>query len=232
MQTEHPDRWVPIGLEHQFEAGSSHPVVVNGYGIAVWRGKEGGVQVWEDRCPHRGMRLSFGFVRDNRLTCLYHGWTYAKDGQCKVIPAHPDLEPPKTICVKTHRAASHRGIVFANLAETPEAPPPAEDDGWQPVRSLFVDQPLEKVRAFLADDNNPFGSPGKANGKAAPGNGSGAGLRDCLEVETDTFGDLVFALQPVDAEKTAIHVAGKGDTVDRPALAARLVRLRRAIEQN
>ena len=45
--------------------------------------------VWEDRCPHRGMRLSMGFVRSDRIACLYHGWQYGTDGHCLYIPAHP-----------------------------------------------------------------------------------------------------------------------------------------------
>ena len=36
-----------------------------GYRMVLWRGLDGTPYALEDRCPHRGMRLSFGFVRGN-----------------------------------------------------------------------------------------------------------------------------------------------------------------------
>jgi phenylpropionate dioxygenase-like ring-hydroxylating dioxygenase large terminal subunit len=121
MVAEIEDRWVPIGLERDIQPLSSHPVVVDNFRIAVWRSVDGPVQVWEDRCPHRGMRLSFGFVRRNRLTCLYHGWTYEEEGSCVSIPAHPDLQPPKTICTNSFPVAGSRGIIYTNLSAQPAA---------------------------------------------------------------------------------------------------------------
>ena len=70
------------------------------------------------------MRLSFGFVRQGRLRCLYHGWGYGEDGQCAVIPAHPDLTPPKTICARAYGAEAKYGIIWANLSDARAAPPP------------------------------------------------------------------------------------------------------------
>src|SRR5690606_3940652 len=125
--------------------------IVNGYGLTVWRGATGQVQVWEDRGPHRGMRLSFGFVRGERLVCLYHGWEYGQGGQCGFIPAHPELEPPKTICAKTYAMRSHRGIVYTNLAAAPSAVWPEDPAaGWHPVRSLYVAVPLDRVHDYLS----------------------------------------------------------------------------------
>ena len=41
------------------------------------------------------MRLSHGFVRSEKLACIFHGWQYDGAGSCVGIPAHPDLAPPK-----------------------------------------------------------------------------------------------------------------------------------------
>ena len=65
--------------------------------LAVWRSASGRIAAWRDRCPHRGMRLSHGFVRGESLNCIYHGWTYGADGACRRIPAHPEVVPPATI---------------------------------------------------------------------------------------------------------------------------------------
>ncbi|RDJ93358.1 DUF3416 domain-containing protein, partial [Lacticaseibacillus rhamnosus] len=65
----------------------------------VWRGPDGTARAWADRCPHRGMRLSFGYVRENTLTCIYHGWSFgsgpgAGAARCLGVPAHPGMTPP------------------------------------------------------------------------------------------------------------------------------------------
>lgn len=218
MQTSVSPDWVPVGLEAQIQPASSHPVIVNGYGLAVWRGETGDVQIWEDRCPHRGMRLSFGFVQGNRLVCLYHGWEYEKGGQCSRIPAHPDLEPPKTICTKTYDSRSHRGIVFTRLSGDAE-PAFAPEDGWRAVRSIFAAVPLAQAAAYLESATNVFGGP-------AIKDGSGfwvLGVADGIEI--------TFALQPIEAGRTAIHITCRGaDDVRRQALALTAVRMRRELE--
>ena len=137
------NEWRGVGLDRQVQPASSNPVIVDGEMLAMWRGEDGPVRIWEDRCPHRGMRLSFGFVRGDALRCIYHGWSYRTDGQCIEIPAHPELTPPKTICASSYPAESRYGIVWTNLERGGPAPFPdlGPDEGWLPVRSLYVNRP-------------------------------------------------------------------------------------------
>ena len=89
--------WIPIALQKDVPPETTRAVILSGEERVVWRAADGAVQIWEDRCPHRGMRLSLGFVRGNALNCLYHGWEYSAAGPCVRIPAHPDLAVPPTI---------------------------------------------------------------------------------------------------------------------------------------
>ena len=220
MQASTASGWVPVGLDSQFPPASSHPVVVNGYGLAVWRGESGSVQVWEDRCPHRGMRLSFGFVRGDRLTCLYHGWEYEKSGKCGRIPAHPDLDPPRTICTKAYDSRTYRGIVFANLdgVSDPAFLADAEDD-WLPVRSIFAAATADRIDAYLGKAGNTFGAAFRKDDTGG------------YVLTADAIPEVVVALQPLDAERTGIHVACRGADADgRRVLARKAIRMRRELE--
>jgi phenylpropionate dioxygenase-like ring-hydroxylating dioxygenase large terminal subunit len=67
---------IPVSLSGGVEPGARTGTSVNGLPVVVWRGADGSVRAWPDRCPHRGMRLSFGFVRRNALVCIYHGWSF------------------------------------------------------------------------------------------------------------------------------------------------------------
>ncbi|MGC4408456.1 Rieske (2Fe-2S) protein [Rhizobium rosettiformans] len=190
--------WIPVALSADVEAGTSAGTLVNGEERVVWRDDKGEIHVWEDRCPHRGMRMSFGFVRGDHIACLYHGWRYDTGGQCRYIPAHPDLEVPQTIKVPTFAATERAGIIWmapdgADAADLSTLPETAEA-----VRSLFLD--LATNAALLAVT-------------AAPPDGyrpveSGTGL------VTFQGNDLtvLIAGQPRDAGRTALHITVSGHT--------------------
>lgn len=217
------DRWIAIGLDHQVQAASSNPVVVNGYGLAMWRAESGPVNVWEDRCPHRGMRLSYGFVRGNTLRCIYHGWGYEPGGQCVSIPAHPDLTPPKTICATVYPAETRYGIVWTNLAESPTAPLPdlGPEEGWTPVRSVYVKRPANAVTEEIKALENGDGGDVETSG-------------EIIMINRPDGVSLMMAVQPVDSQRAGLHVVASGPGVrefeGRLALAARLEALRDALE--
>ncbi|MCY1666386.1 Rieske 2Fe-2S domain-containing protein [Rhizobium sp. SL86] len=104
--------------------------------FALWRSESGILSLQADRCPHRGMRLSHGFVRGEALSCIYHGWRYAQNGRCLKIPAHPRLEPPEAIRVETYAVTESGGLIWGCL-ETPAGAPP-NFDGFAPLRMMSV----------------------------------------------------------------------------------------------
>ena len=120
-----------------------------GTDIAVWRSAVGQLAAWADRCPHRGMRLSHGFVRGETLNCIYHGWTYGADGGCKRIPAHPDLVPPASIKAVRFACVQAQGLVWVAPLGT-DAPLP-DLAGLIPVRSLVIDVAVPELAAALSD---------------------------------------------------------------------------------
>eukprot|EP01032_Pedospumella_encystans_P034979 gene34979-39556_t len=50
--------------------------------LALWRDIGGQAHAWEDRCPHRGTRLSLGTQQGDTLRCAYHGWRFGASGKC------------------------------------------------------------------------------------------------------------------------------------------------------
>ncbi|WP_160006528.1 Rieske 2Fe-2S domain-containing protein [Rhizobium sp. 18055] len=137
--------WVPVALSSSIEAGTSAGAVVEGSEIVVWRDNSGNAHVWEDRCPHRGMRMSFGFVRGDHIACLYHGWQYDTAGQCRYVPAHPTLEVPQTIKVPTYLSKEKYGIIWTTADEESALPDAGTTGEITPVRSLYVDRAIGDV---------------------------------------------------------------------------------------
>lgn len=147
--------WYPVALARDVEPGQAAGTRLFDQELCLWRDSARLAHVWEDRCPHRGMRLSFGFVRGDRIGCLYHGWQYDRDGQCRLIPAHPDLEIPSTICVTTYACTETLGMVWA-YSEPTSLPAPLSIASCEttPVRSLYVDcAPPSVIDHLLAAKN-------------------------------------------------------------------------------
>ncbi|MBE3640049.1 Rieske (2Fe-2S) protein [Mangrovicoccus algicola] len=124
----------PVALSRDLPPGGVKRVFARGRELALWRGASGQVAAWDNRCPHRGMRLSHGFVRGDRLACLYHGWQYGTDGTCAHIPAHPELCPPATIRATGCDAAEAGGVIW--VAPEGYAAPPELPRGLVALRSL------------------------------------------------------------------------------------------------
>ncbi|KQW29481.1 hypothetical protein ASE36_13730 [Rhizobium sp. Root274] len=210
--------WIPVALSADIEAGTSAGTLVNGEERVVWRDDKGAIHVWEDRCPHRGMRMSFGFVRGDHIACLYHGWRYDTGGQCRYIPAHPDLEVPQTIKVPTFAATERAGIIWmapegADAAELSALPETAE-----PVRSLFLDMPAEAALSAVKT--------------ALPeGYGVSATTAATLTLQGNDV-TVLIAAQPRDAGRTALHitVVGNASAAIRRTLALWAIDLRNRLE--
>ena len=195
--------WHPVALSSSIEPGSSAGTHISGKEYVVWRDNSGIAHVWEDRCPHRGMKLSFGFVRGDHIACLYHGWQYDTGGRCRYIPAHPALEVPATITVPVFTTIEALGMIWTNAEpEASRSPPPADDGETVPVRSLYVDSDadllLDAARANLP---SPFTGEGKSTFTPAGQN-----------LWRIAAGDdrLIVGLQHLADTRAALHVVIEG----------------------
>jgi len=82
-----PGRWYVVARSGDVPQGAVRPVKALGRDLVVWRGADGKVRCLEDRCPHRGARISLGEVSDSDLACRYHGVTLDGEGRIVRVPA-------------------------------------------------------------------------------------------------------------------------------------------------
>jgi nitrite reductase/ring-hydroxylating ferredoxin subunit len=161
MLSDKTDTWVPVALAQDLPLGTAMPARIPAGSIALWRSQSGRVAASADRCPHRGMRLSHGFVRGEQLSCIYHGWSYSQAGNCVRIPAHPGLVPPDTIRAVTHATDESGGIIW--VADGEPAGGPQQFEGFVPLRSLLVHAgraALAAAGAKIATDGVSWEAPG------------------------------------------------------------------------
>ncbi|GAN99077.1 vanillate O-demethylase oxygenase subunit [Komagataeibacter xylinus NBRC 13693] len=144
------ERWQPVSVLSNIRRGEVAGVRIGGHEVVLWRedAPAATLHAWEDRCPHRGMRLSFGFVRDDALGCLYHGWQFGGAARCRLIPAHPRVRVPASIHVRTYTVREHAGLAWVSMEGAEDFPHQQADwpEHAQPVRTVHVHAPVGQVR--------------------------------------------------------------------------------------
>ncbi len=216
----------PIGLSHDLAPRQVMRAIVGQHDIAIWRSARGVINAWENRCPHRGMRLSHGFVRGESLACAYHGWHYDTTGFCHYIPAHPELTPPRTVQPGIFSVVEEAGLIWVNPVD--EARAVALPKDTTPIRSLTFDCDLPSAVEALS------ATPHDANGHTR---NSMTVISDSPKVVALTAGNhddgLIIAFQQPGDSRLVAHVLVRQavTTAERIALSRWLEAVRRRAEK-
>ena len=109
--------------------------------VIVLRGNDNEIHTLLNVCRHRGSRVCLqGSGNAKRLTCPYHGWTYALDGSL-IAAAHMDEGFDKSGFGLKH--VHHRvfqGLIFINFADQPTSFDVIEQDLGAYLRPYRLDQ--------------------------------------------------------------------------------------------
>jgi len=85
--------------------------------IVLWRDANGAVNLVEDRCPHRGARLSRGRIIDGRIACAYHGLQLDGDGVITVTPPTPDCPLVGQKAIRAFPCREFNGGIWVYFAD-------------------------------------------------------------------------------------------------------------------
>lgn len=111
-----------------------------GIPIVLFRNGERTPAALLDRCPHRGIPLSFGTVVDGQLQCGYHGWKFTEDGSCTEVPGLVGEANNPARCATSFPIREQQGVlwVWMDPATVPTSEPfrfrLADDSRYTTVR--------------------------------------------------------------------------------------------------
>lgn len=91
--------------------------------IVLWRDADGAVRALEDRCPHRGARLSLGWALGDRVACWYHGVEVKGDGVVARVPAQANAPMEGKRCVRSYHVQEKAGAIFVWFGDALHAEP-------------------------------------------------------------------------------------------------------------
>ena len=110
------NQWYPV-LPSWALAGTPVGITRLSENLVLWRDDDGKVHATEDRCPHRGARLSLGWNLGDRLACWYHGVEVDGTGTVRKVPAVDNCPLEGRQCVKSYPVQEVRGAIFAYFGD-------------------------------------------------------------------------------------------------------------------
>ncbi len=117
--------------------------------IVLFRDEEGRARSFQDRCIHRNSQLSKGWVKNGKLQCSYHGWTFQGDGKLVGIPSEgKDQKKIGNRCATTYSVVEQEGFVFVRLNDN-------KDKHTEPFKSpQYGKKNFETIRLFNKFNNS------------------------------------------------------------------------------
>jgi phenylpropionate dioxygenase-like ring-hydroxylating dioxygenase large terminal subunit len=117
-----PNQWYIILESREIRNNQIKRFTRFGEKLVVWRDNTGKLGVFLDRCPHRGIQLSLGKIKDNHLQCPFHGFEYDTSGKCTLIPANGKASrPPDFIRANAYPVKEAHRFVYVWYTTDPAA---------------------------------------------------------------------------------------------------------------
>jgi len=105
--------WHPVAFSKDVAPGPFAARLLD-VDLVVYRTADA-VVVARDLCIHRGTPLTLGHVDGDELVCRYHGWRYAADGRCTLIPSRGPGSVPARARLLVVPSLERYGLVWACL---------------------------------------------------------------------------------------------------------------------
>lgn len=114
--------WYPVLPSYQV-AGEPVGITRLSEQIVLWRDEKGQVRAVEDRCPHRGARLSLGWNLGDKIACWYHGIQVTGSGVVADVPAMAVCNLKDKKCLKSYPAVESNGAIFLWFSNDADSEP-------------------------------------------------------------------------------------------------------------
>ncbi|MFC1960643.1 Rieske 2Fe-2S domain-containing protein [Chloroflexota bacterium] len=119
------NQWYAILESREVKKGKPIGVTRMGEKLVLWRDSSGKVACLRDKCPHRGVALSIGKLKEDRLECPFHGFQFDPSGKCMLIPAlGRQATPPRKMQAHSYPITEAHDFIWLWWGEYRENLPP------------------------------------------------------------------------------------------------------------
>lgn len=152
------NRWYLACLLDELRQQNPLQKKICGEDIVLFKNESDNIGALENRCCHRNVNLSLGYVQGENIKCGYHGWEYNCNGKCVNIPSLPNDERiPSSARIKKYPVEIKYESVWIWIGEEENAdasliPPMPEMDTHSMVYNYhYLNADLSLVAESLFD---------------------------------------------------------------------------------
>ncbi len=125
--------WYVAAWAHELIDGRLLARTILDQPILLYKGDSGRVVALDDRCCHRGARLSKGRLEGDCVRCMYHGLKFDGSGACVQIPGQDTV--PKGLGVRSYPTVERDQLVWIWSGDAAKADPAGIVDFPVPARA-------------------------------------------------------------------------------------------------
>lgn len=115
--------WYVAAWDHELIDGKLLARTILDKPLVLYKGESGQMVALDDRCCHRGAKLSMGRREGDCVRCMYHGLKFDPTGKCVQIPGQ-DHVPPK-LGVHGYPVVERDHLVWIWMGDAAKADPAA-----------------------------------------------------------------------------------------------------------
>jgi len=102
--------WYVAAWDHELIDGKLLERTILEEPVLLYKGQSGRPVALDNRCAHRGAKLSAGRLEGDAVRCMYHGLKFDAAGKCVQIPGQ-DVIPPK-LCVRSFPVVERDHLIW------------------------------------------------------------------------------------------------------------------------
>ena len=134
--------WHALARSEDLPPGRTVPIRIMNENYTLFRGTNGRAQIIAERCAHRGALMHLGWVEEESIRCVYHGWKFDCTGQCIEAPAErAGFE--RNVRIPVFPTGEAYGLIYGFFGDDqpPEFPPYPASAG----EGIVDARPIERV---------------------------------------------------------------------------------------
>jgi phenylpropionate dioxygenase-like ring-hydroxylating dioxygenase large terminal subunit len=113
--------WYVAAWDHELIDGKLLARTILEKPVLLYKGDSGRVVALDNRCCHRGAKLSNGRMEGDDIRCMYHGLKYGPSGKCIQIPGQDNI--PKNLAVASYPVLERQHLVWIWMGDPARADP-------------------------------------------------------------------------------------------------------------
>ena len=152
--------WYVGGWDHEVMDGKLLERRLLNQPVVFYRGESGQIVALDNRCCHRGAKLSQGRIEGDCVRCMYHGLKFDASGKCVQIPGQERIPPQ--LGVKSYPVVEKQHLLWIWMGDPALADPSTilnvpylEDPDWKGIPAyLHYDANYLLIVDNLSDFNH------------------------------------------------------------------------------